>query len=113
MRGEMSLVGPRPLRVDYLELYTPEQARRHDVMPGVTGLAQINGRNALSWEDRLALDTWYVDHASVWLDAKILALTPFKVVRRADVSADGDLDVPVFQGTAGRERGSPLTGVEK
>jgi sugar transferase EpsL len=115
IRGEMSLVGPRPLRVDYLELYSREQARRHDVMPGITGLAQVSGRNTLSWDDRLALDTWYVDHASLWLDAKILARTIFKVVRRSDVSADGDLDVPVFQGTADqtdRKRGSPLTGVE-
>jgi lipopolysaccharide/colanic/teichoic acid biosynthesis glycosyltransferase len=110
IRGEMSLVGPRPLRVDYLDRYTPEQARRHDVMPGVTGWAQINGRNTLSWEDRLALDVWYVDHASLSLDMRILARTLLKVVRSADVSADGDLDVPVFQGTVDRERGAPLTG---
>lgn len=113
LRGEMSLVGPRPLRVEYLDRYTPEQARRHDVMPGVTGWAQVNGRNTLSWGDRLALDVWYVDHATLWLDIKIIALTLFKVVRRADVSADGDLDVPVFQGTANREQGAPFTGVER
>lgn len=113
LRGEMSLVGPRPLRVDYLDRYTPEQARRHDVKPGVTGWAQVNGRNTLGWEDRLALDVWYVDNASLWLDIRIIALTLLKVIRRADVSADGDLDVPVFQGTANRERGVPFTGVER
>lgn len=98
IRGEMSLVGPRPLRVDYLDRYSPEQARRHDAMPGITGWAQINGRNTLRWEDRLALDVWYVDHANVWLDLRILALTVLKVATRADVSVDGDLDVPIFQG---------------
>lgn len=113
VRGEMSLVGPRPLRIDYLDRYTPEQARRHETMPGITGWAQINGRNNLSWEDRLALDVWYVDHASLWLDMRILAQTPLKVVRHADVSADGDLDVPVFLGTAGRDRGAPSTGGER
>jgi lipopolysaccharide/colanic/teichoic acid biosynthesis glycosyltransferase len=102
LRGEMSLVGPRPLRVDYLEKYSPEQARRHDVMPGITGLAQINGRNTLNWDERLALDVWYVDHASLWLDLKILMKTAVKVVRAADVDADGDLDVPRFQGTQNR-----------
>jgi lipopolysaccharide/colanic/teichoic acid biosynthesis glycosyltransferase len=108
VRGEMSLVGPRPLRVHYLDRYTPEQARRHDVLPGITGWAQINGRNALSWDDRLALDVWYVDHASLWLDLKILVQTLFTVVRGGDVSADGDLDMPEFWGTADQDR--PLTG---
>ena len=102
LRGEMSLVGPRPLRVEYLELYSPEQARRHDAMPGITGWAQINGRNALNWDDRLALDVWYVDHASLWLDFRILGRTVVNVLRRTDVSADGDLDVPMFMGTQGR-----------
>jgi sugar transferase EpsL len=111
--GEMSLVGPRPLRVEYLDRYSPEQARRHDVMPGITGLAQINGRNALSWDNRLALDVWYVDHASVWLDLKILVLTFFTLVRGSDVSADGDLDVPMFQGSTDHGQVAPLTGVKR
>jgi len=99
LRGEMSLVGPRPLLIEYLDRYSAEQARRHNVAPGITGWAQIHGRNSASWEDRLALDVWYVDHATLWLDAKILARTVLKVIRAADVSADGDLDVPRFQGT--------------
>jgi len=99
LRGEMSLVGPRPLRTFYLDRYTPEQARRHDVMPGITGWAQINGRNTLTWDERLALDIWYVDHASAWLDLKILTQTFFALVRGADDTDDG-LDVPEFMGTA-------------
>lgn len=113
LRGEMSLVGPRPLRVEYLDRYGPEQARRHDVMPGITGWAQINGRNALSWDSRLALDVWYVDHTSLWLDLKILVQTFFTLVRGADVSADGDLDVPMFQGTTDGGRATPFTGVKR
>jgi lipopolysaccharide/colanic/teichoic acid biosynthesis glycosyltransferase len=110
IRGEMSLVGPRPLRMEYLERYSPEQARRHDAMPGMTGLAQISGRNALSWDDRLALDVRYVDHATLWLDVQILARTVVKVIGRSDVSADGDLDVPMFEGTPDRNRTpAPLT----
>ena len=109
LRGEMSLVGPRPLLVEYLERYSPEQARRHDASPGITGWAQINGRNALSWDERLALDVWYVDHASLWLDLKILSRTALRVVRSADVSADGDLDVPKFQGTQDRTPATHLT----
>jgi lipopolysaccharide/colanic/teichoic acid biosynthesis glycosyltransferase len=109
LRGEMSLVGPRPLRVHYLNRYTPEQARRHDVLPGITGWAQINGRNTVNWDERLALDIWYVDHASVWLDLRILIQTLFTLFRGADVTDDG-LDVPEFMGTAGRERGVQLTG---
>ena len=101
LRGEMSLVGPRPLRVEYLERYTPEQARRHSVLPGITGWAQIKARNRLTWGERLALDIWYVDHASTWLDLKILMQTVFELVRRADRSDDG-LDVPEFLGTADR-----------
>lgn len=111
LRGEMSLVGPRPLRVWYLERYTPEQARRHDVLPGITGWAQINGRNALTWDERLALDVWYVDHASLWLDLKILARTLVHVIRGAEPSDDG-LDVPEFLGTAGPNHGAPFTGVK-
>ena len=111
LRGEMSLVGPRPLRTFYLDRYTPEQARRHDVMPGITGWAQINGRNTLTWDERLALDIWYVDHASVWLDLKILMQTFFALVRGADDTDDG-LDVPEFMGTADPSR-APFTEVKR
>ena len=86
LRGEMSLVGPRPLLVAYLERYTPEQARRHQVLPGITGWAQINGRNALTWEDKFRMDVWYVDHWSLRLDIKILALTLWQVVKREGIS---------------------------
>jgi lipopolysaccharide/colanic/teichoic acid biosynthesis glycosyltransferase len=109
LRGEMSLVGPRPLRVWYLERYTPEQARRHDVLPGITGWAQINGRNNLSWNDRLALDIWYVDHANVWVDLTIIARTAWKLVRPADDTDDG-LDVTEFLGTADHGPSAPLPG---
>jgi len=111
LRGEMSLVGPRPLRTFYLDRYTPEQARRHDVMPGITGWAQINGRNTLTWDERLALDIWYVDHASVWLDLKILMQTFFALVRGADDTDDG-LDVPEFLGTADPSQ-APFTEVKR
>lgn len=110
IRGEMSLVGPRPLLLAYLDRYTTEQARRHDVTPGITGLAQIHGRNALNWDDRLALDVWYVDHASIWLDMRILAQTVRKVVRREDVSADGDVDVPMYEGAVPGERNTTFRG---
>lgn len=98
LKGEMSLVGPRPLLVQYLARYTPEQARRHEVRPGITGWAQINGRNAISWEEKFKLDVWYVDHQSVWLDLKILALTLLKVVRRDGISAQGEATMPEFLG---------------
>jgi sugar transferase EpsL len=111
LRGDMSLVGPRPLRTFYLDRYTPEQARRHDVMPGITGWAQINGRNTLTWDERLALDIWYVDHASVWLDLKILMQTFFALVRGADDTDDG-LDVPEFMGTADPSQ-APFTEVKR
>lgn len=91
LRGEMSLVGPRPLLVEYLDTYTPEQRRRHEVRPGVTGWAVVNGRHALKFRDRLALDVWYVDHWSLGLDARILALTLVQVLRRADVSVTEDV----------------------
>lgn len=110
LRGEMSLVGPRPLLVEYLDRYSPEQSRRHDVLPGVTGLAQVRGRNTLNWEHRLALDVWYVDHANPWLDLKILLQTVFKLMGRTEVSADGDLDVPRFQGTTDRGPASLFPG---
>lgn len=89
LRGEMSLVGPRPLLMEYLPLYTPEQARRHEVRPGITGWAQVNGRNALSWEDKFALDVWYVDHQSFWLDMKILWLTVKQVFARTGINQAG------------------------
>jgi lipopolysaccharide/colanic/teichoic acid biosynthesis glycosyltransferase len=99
VRGDMSLVGPRPLRTEYLELYTPEQARRHEVLPGITGWAQVNGRNALPWEERFALDVWYVDHWSLGLDLRILLRTPGCVLRRIGVSAPGHATMPDFQGS--------------
>jgi len=99
LRGDMSLVGPRPLLPQYLERYTPEQARRHEVRPGLTGWAQVNGRNAITWEEKFALDVWYVDHQSFWLDLKILALTIVKVFRREGISADGEETMPEFMGS--------------
>jgi len=99
LKGDMSLVGPRPLLVSYLERYTPEQARRHEVLPGITGWAQINGRNALSWEEKFKLDVWYVEHQSLWLDVKILALTMIKVIRRDGISAKGEATMPEFLGS--------------
>ena len=99
LSGEMSLVGPRPLMMEYLHRYTPEQARRHDVKPGVTGWAQVNGRNAISWEQRFALDVWYVDHQSFWLDLKILLRTPLRVLRREGISHAGEATMSEFKGT--------------
>lgn len=98
LKGDMSLVGPRPLLMEYLPLYSPEQFRRHEVRPGVTGWAQINGRNALSWEEKFALDVWYVDNRSLWLDLKIIFLTIKKVVIRDGISADGEVTMPKFTG---------------
>ncbi|MDO8266612.1 MAG: sugar transferase [Moraxellaceae bacterium] len=103
LRGDMSLVGPRPLLMEYLPLYSPEQARRHDVRPGVTGWAQINGRNAISWEDKFKLDVWYVDNQSLWLDIRILLLTVKKVVVRDGISADGEATMTRFYGTGKKE----------
>jgi len=99
-RGDMALVGPRPLLPQYLARYSSEQARRHDVKPGVTGLAQVSGRNALSWEEKFALDVWYVDHRTVWLDLRILARTVVAVVRGSGVSAAGHDTMPEFMGSA-------------
>ena len=99
LKGDMSLVGPRPLLVQYLPLYNNEQARRHDVRPGLTGWAQINGRNAISWEEKFALDVWYVDHHSVLLDAKILFLTFWRVFNRHGISAANEATMPFFTGT--------------
>lgn len=97
--GDMSLVGPRPLLVEYLPLYSNEQAKRHNVRPGITGWAQINGRNAISWEDKFTLDIWYVENQSFWLDIKILFLTVKKVFFREGISADGEVTMSKFEGS--------------
>ena len=99
LRGDMSLVGPRPLLMRYLPRYTPRQARRHEVAPGITGWAQVNGRNAISWEARFELDVWYVDNWSLWLDAKILLMTLLAVVRREGISQAGHATMPEFRGS--------------
>jgi lipopolysaccharide/colanic/teichoic acid biosynthesis glycosyltransferase len=105
LRGEMSLVGPRPLLPEYLPRYSAAQARRHQVKPGITGWAQIKGRNALTWESKFALDVWYVDHESLWLDARILWVTIAKVVARSGVSAAGEATMTEFLGSAGPHSG--------
>lgn len=99
LKGDMSLVGPRPLLMQYLPLYNKEQARRHEVRPGVTGWAQINGRNAISWEDKFKLDMWYVDNRSFWLDVKILLLTVKKVLMKDGISAEGHVTIEPFRGS--------------
>lgn len=99
LKGDMSLVGPRPLLMEYLDLYTPEQACRHDLRPGVTGWAQINGRNAISWEEKFALDVWYVENRSLMLDLKIIWLTVRKVIYRDGISAADDVTMPKFTGS--------------
>lgn len=101
VRGDMSLVGPRPLLMKYRERYTAEQARRHEVKPGITGWTQVNGRNTLSWEQKFSYDTWYVDHVGLALDLKILALTALKVMRPEGIAAAGHATMPEFQGTRG------------
>jgi len=98
IKGEMSLVGPRPLLMEYLTRYTPEEARRHDVRPGITGWAQVNGRNAISWESKFALDVWYVDHVSFFLDLRILWMTCLGVIRRSGISNQGHATMPQFMG---------------
>jgi sugar transferase EpsL len=103
VRGEMSLVGPRPFFAKYLERYSPEQARRHEVLPGITGWAQINGRNALTWEEKFRLDVWYVDHWSLWLDVKILLLTLWKAVRREGINQPGYDTAEEFMGSESPE----------
>jgi lipopolysaccharide/colanic/teichoic acid biosynthesis glycosyltransferase len=101
LRGELSLVGPRPLLMQYLPRYSPEQARRHDVLPGITGWAQIHGRNDVDWDERFRLDVWYVDHWSPWLDLKILALTAWTLVRRTGVNRRGHATMYEFMGSQG------------
>ena len=98
LKGDMSFVGPRPLLVEYLDLYSDEQKRRHDVKPGITGWAQVNGRNAISWEQKFAYDVWYVDNQSFWLDMKILWLTFLKVVKRSGISQEGEATMEKFKG---------------
>lgn len=99
IKGDMSIVGPRPLLMEYLPLYSPEQAKRHDVRPGMTGHAQVNGRNAISWEEKFKLDTWYVENQSTWLDFKIMFKTVHKVLAKDDISAEGEATMAKFTGT--------------
>ncbi len=99
LKGDMSFVGPRPLLIEYLPLYNDEQKRRQDVKPGITGWAQVNGRNAISWEQKFDYDVWYVDHQSFWLDIKILWMTFLKVVNRSDISSDTAMTMEKFEGT--------------
>ncbi|WP_431603778.1 sugar transferase [Alcanivorax profundi] len=103
LKGDMSLVGPRPLLMEYLPLYSERQARRHEVRPGVTGWAQINGRNALSWDEKFELDVWYVENRTLWLDIKILFLTVWKVVKRDGISQEGEVTMSKFTGSATRD----------
>ncbi|MFD0588431.1 sugar transferase [Paenibacillus sp. GCM10027627] len=105
VRGELSLVGPRPLLMSYLELYTEEQAKRHNVKPGITGWAQVNGRNAVSWEERFERDVWYVEHRSFWLDLKILLLTVKKVLQSDGVSHASHVTMPLYEGTTTNQKG--------
>ncbi len=109
LKGNMSVVGPRPLLVQYLPRYSSEQLRRHLVKPGVTGWAQINGRNALSWDEKFALDVWYVDHRTLWLDVRIVALTVLKVMKRDGISASGEATMSEFMGSAGGKSGGGET----
>ncbi|WP_285865424.1 sugar transferase [Lederbergia lenta] len=101
LKGDISLVGPRPLLIEYLELYSPEEARRHEVRPGITGWAQVNGRNAISWKEKFELDVWYVDNRSFWLDIKILLLTVMKVFKSEGISQTGHATVEKFTGSKG------------
>ena len=103
LKGEMSLVGPRPLLMEYLPLYSPEQMRRHDVLPGITGWAQVNGRNAISWEERFELDVWYVKNQSVYLDLKIILMTLKRVAFSEGIAQEGRATIDKFQGKGGRE----------
>jgi sugar transferase EpsL len=106
VRGDMSLVGPRPLLMEYLSRYSPQQARRHEVRPGITGWAQVNGRNCLSWEQRFEHDVWYVDHMSLWLDLRILMKTVVNVLKREGISASGHATMPRFMGSQETSNGS-------
>lgn len=99
LKGDMALIGPRPLLVKYLPLYSPEQARRHEVRPGISGWAQCHGRNAISWTEKFKLDVWYVDHCTLWTDIKVIWITIMKVLKRADISNDAAATMPPFDGT--------------
>ena len=103
IKGEMSIVGPRPLLMQYLDRYTPEQARRHEVKPGITGWAQVNGRNAISWEEKFEYDVWYVDNWSLWLDVKIIAMTVMKVLKKEDITPPDQPIMPRFRGSKGQD----------
>ncbi|EEY85589.1 sugar transferase [Acinetobacter radioresistens] len=103
IKGDMSIVGPRPLLMEYLPLYSPEQAKRHDVRPGMTGYAQVNGRNAISWEEKFKLDTWYVENQSIWLDFKIMFKTVHKVLAKDDISAKGEATMTRFTGSQNKD----------
>ena len=103
LKGDMSLVGPRPLLTEYLPLYSDRQRRRHEVPPGLTGWSQVNGRNAISWDEKFELDVWYVDNASFLLDLKIIAMTVLKVIRREGISHAGDVAMPRFQGSGNKQ----------
>jgi lipopolysaccharide/colanic/teichoic acid biosynthesis glycosyltransferase len=105
IKGEMSLVGPRPLLMEYLPLYSPEQDRRHEVRPGITGWAQINGRNAISWDEKFKLDVWYVDNQNMWLDIKILLMTARKVLIRDGITAEGEASMSAFKGSTVNKEG--------
>jgi lipopolysaccharide/colanic/teichoic acid biosynthesis glycosyltransferase len=109
LKGDMSFIGPRPLIVEYLDRYTPEQARRHEVLPGVTGLAQINGRNAISWEEKFKLDVWYVDNWNLWLDFKILFLTFFKVLQQEGITQEGYATSEEFKGTINSQQSQVMS----
>ena len=110
IRGEMSIVGPRPLLMQYLERYSPEQARRHNVLPGMTGWAQINGRNAITWEDKFRYDVWYVDHWAFWFDMKIIALTFWKVLLREGINEPGRISAGEFMGTERKPKNQNMNG---
>lgn len=101
VRGDMRLVGPRPLLMEYMDRYTPEQARRHEVKPGITGWAQVNGRNTLNWESKFNLDIWYINHLSFWLDLKIISLTIWKILKREGINQPGQATMEKFQGSGG------------
>jgi len=113
LRGDMSMVGPRPLLMQYLDRYTPEQSRRHLVPPGITGWTQVNGRNDLPWEQKFALDVWYVDHWSLWLDFKILYLTFWKVIKREGISAAGSASMPEFMGSGAASGTSQVASTDQ
>ena len=104
LKGDMSLVGPRPLRIRYLPLYNEFQKRRHEVKPGITGWAQVNGRNAVTWDEKFKMDVWYVDNRSFWLDLKILFMTVLKVLKREDIAHEGDVSMPPFEGNEKEEK---------